>query len=128
MGKKLNITDEERLQRRRAHQRKYNKTRNSPAVLMRQSEKDRKRRLAAGAEPQQHIQNNIANTTSVQQHAQPLFHQTTGLPRYGLSGSVDSASSNLLLLYPNHLQLYYHHFMYSVQCGNWCYCKCQYFP
>ena len=98
MGKRLNVTDEERLQRRRAHQRKYNKKRNSPAVLMRQSEKDRKKRLAAGAEPQQqhmNLQNNIANTTSVRQHVQPLFHQATG-GRYGLSGSVDLASSNLL--------------------------------
>ena len=55
MGKRLNITDEERLQRRRAHQREYNKKRNSPVVLIRQSEKEERMRLDAGAEPQPQV-------------------------------------------------------------------------
>ena len=55
MGKRLNITDEERLQRRRAHQREYNKERNSPVVLIRQSEKEERMRLDAGAEPQPQV-------------------------------------------------------------------------
>ena len=76
MGRRrLRNTDEERATARRASQKKHDKKRNSPETLLRQSMKDKRRRIEAGSKiPQDYVDITNNHPSAVQQ---PMFSQHT---------------------------------------------------